>query len=99
MQSLWIPGTVLVFFRLKLSCSLFYEKYILIYTEVKDFQMLIFIFRFKKFDHRYLRKILIRKNLPKSSIVSLYKKLEMKQAIEMVEMGILSSTTFPTPHL
>nr|XP_036875805.1 sodium/hydrogen exchanger 4 isoform X3 [Manis javanica] len=55
--------------------------------------------KFKKFDHRYLRKILIRKNLPKSSIVSLYKKLEMKQAIEMVEMGILSSTTFPTPHL
>ncbi|KAK2495565.1 hypothetical protein MC885_003357, partial [Smutsia gigantea] len=55
--------------------------------------------KFKKFDHRYLRKILIRKNLPKSSIVSLYKKLEMKQAIEMVEMGILSSTTFTTPHL
>uniref|UniRef100_A0A8D2D445 Sodium/hydrogen exchanger n=1 Tax=Sciurus vulgaris TaxID=55149 RepID=A0A8D2D445_SCIVU len=50
--------------------------------------------KFKKFDHRYLRKILIRKNLPKSSIVSLYKKLEMKQAIEMVETGILSSTAF-----
>uniref|UniRef100_A0A2R9B221 Sodium/hydrogen exchanger n=1 Tax=Pan paniscus TaxID=9597 RepID=A0A2R9B221_PANPA len=53
---------------------------------------------FKKFDHRYLRKILIRKNLPKSSIVSLYKKLEMKQAIEMVETGILSSTAFSIPH-
>ncbi|XP_046276029.1 sodium/hydrogen exchanger 4 isoform X2 [Marmota monax] len=50
--------------------------------------------KFKKFDHRYLRKILIRKNQPKSSIVSLYKKLEMKQAIEMVETGILSSTAF-----
>ncbi|KAM6179900.1 sodium/hydrogen exchanger 4 [Erethizon dorsatum] len=50
--------------------------------------------KFKKFDHKYLRKILIRKNLPKSSIVSLYKKLEMKQAIEMVETGILSSTAF-----
>nr|XP_012595911.1 sodium/hydrogen exchanger 4 [Microcebus murinus] len=55
--------------------------------------------KFKKFDHRYLRKILIRKNLPKSSIVSLYKKLEMKQAIEMVETGILSSTAFSVPHL
>ncbi|XP_008062968.1 sodium/hydrogen exchanger 4 [Carlito syrichta] len=54
--------------------------------------------KFKKFDHRYLRKILIRKNLPKSSIVSLYKKLEMKQAIEMVETGILSSTAFSVPH-
>lgn len=54
--------------------------------------------KFKKFDHRYLRKILIRKNMPKSSIVSLYKKLEMKQAIEMVETGILSSTAFSIPH-
>ncbi|KAM4866785.1 sodium/hydrogen exchanger 4 [Thomomys bottae] len=54
--------------------------------------------KFKKFDHRYLRKILIRKNLPKSSIVSLYKKLEMKQAIEMVETGILTSTAFSIPH-
>ncbi|XP_007957680.1 sodium/hydrogen exchanger 4 [Orycteropus afer afer] len=54
--------------------------------------------KFKKFDHRYLRKILIRSNQPKSSIVSLYKKLEMKQAVEMVEMGILSSTAFLTPH-
>ncbi|XP_025724555.1 sodium/hydrogen exchanger 4 [Callorhinus ursinus] len=54
--------------------------------------------KFKKFDHRYLRKILIRKNQPKSSIVSLYKKLEMKQAIEMVETGILSSTAFSVPH-
>ncbi|KFO37782.1 sodium/hydrogen exchanger 4 isoform X2 [Fukomys damarensis] len=54
--------------------------------------------KFKKFDHKYLRKILIRKNLPKSSIVSLYKKLEMKQAIEMVETGILSSTAFSVPY-
>ncbi|KAL2774354.1 sodium/hydrogen exchanger 4 precursor [Daubentonia madagascariensis] len=54
--------------------------------------------KFKKFDHRYLRKILIRKNLPKSSIVSLYKKLEMKQAIEKVETGILSSAAFSVPH-
>ncbi|TKC36289.1 hypothetical protein EI555_006419, partial [Monodon monoceros] len=54
--------------------------------------------KFKKFDHKYLRKILIRENLPKSSIVSLYKKLEMKQAIEMAETGILSSTAFSMPH-
>ncbi|KAM5227824.1 sodium/hydrogen exchanger 4 [Ctenodactylus gundi] len=54
--------------------------------------------KFKKFDHKYLRKILIRKNQPKSSIVSLYKKLEMKQAIEMVETGILSSTAFSVPY-
>ncbi|KAM9211765.1 sodium/hydrogen exchanger 4 [Dugong dugon] len=53
--------------------------------------------KFKKFDHRYLRKILIRSNQPKSSIVSLYKKLEMKQAIEMVETGMLSSTSFSMP--
>nr|XP_020730630.1 sodium/hydrogen exchanger 4 [Odocoileus virginianus texanus] len=54
--------------------------------------------KFKKFDHKYLRKILIRKNLPKSSLVSLYKKLEMKQAIEMVESGVLSSTAFSIPY-
>ncbi|XP_019825398.2 sodium/hydrogen exchanger 4 [Bos indicus] len=54
--------------------------------------------KFKKFDHKYLRKILIRNNLPKSSLVSLYKKLEMKQAVEMVESGVLSSTAFSTPH-
>ncbi|XP_006870794.1 PREDICTED: sodium/hydrogen exchanger 4 [Chrysochloris asiatica] len=54
--------------------------------------------KFKKFDHRYLRKILIRRNQPKSSIVSLYKKLEMKQAIEMVETGILNSVSFSIPH-
>ncbi|XP_031224693.1 sodium/hydrogen exchanger 4 [Mastomys coucha] len=54
--------------------------------------------KFKKFDHRYLRKILIRRNLPKSSIVSLYKKLEMKQAIEMVETGILSTVASPIPY-
>ncbi|XP_032330115.1 sodium/hydrogen exchanger 4 isoform X1 [Camelus ferus] len=54
--------------------------------------------KFKKFDHKYLRKILIRKNLPKSSIVSLYKKLEVKQAIEMAETGVLSSAGFSVPR-
>ncbi|XP_012875194.1 PREDICTED: sodium/hydrogen exchanger 2 [Dipodomys ordii] len=46
---------------------------------------------FKKFDDRYLRKLLIRENQPKSSIVSLYKKLEIKHAIEMAETGMIST--------
>ncbi|XP_063314586.1 sodium/hydrogen exchanger 2-like [Pelobates fuscus] len=44
--------------------------------------------KFKRFDEKYLRKLLIRENEPTSSIVSLYKKLEIKQAIEMAETGI-----------
>lgn len=72
---------------------MFRDKSITIHME-----MSVLMFRFKKFDHRYLRKILIRRNLPKSSIVSLYKKLEMKQAIEMVETRILTSAALPTPY-
>lgn len=49
------------------------------------------IYRFKKFDDKYLRKLLIRENQPKSSIVSLYKKLEIKHAIEMAETGMIST--------
>ncbi|CAM2096547.1 unnamed protein product [Caretta caretta] len=47
--------------------------------------------RFKKFDNTYLKKILIRGNQPQSSIVSLYKKMEIKQAIDMAENGMTSS--------
>ncbi|XP_072807334.1 sodium/hydrogen exchanger 2 [Vicugna pacos] len=47
--------------------------------------------KFKKFDDKYLRKLLIRENQPKSSIVSLYKKLEIKHAIEMAETGMMSA--------
>uniref|UniRef100_A0A8C3T0T0 Sodium/hydrogen exchanger n=1 Tax=Chelydra serpentina TaxID=8475 RepID=A0A8C3T0T0_CHESE len=47
--------------------------------------------RFKKFDTKYLKKILIRENQPKSSIVSLYKKMEIKQAIELAESGMIIS--------
>ncbi|XP_045301526.1 sodium/hydrogen exchanger 2 [Leopardus geoffroyi] len=47
--------------------------------------------KFKKFDDKYLRKLLIRENQPKSSIVSLYKKLEIKHAIEMAETGMIST--------
>lgn len=48
------------------------------------------MYRFKKFDNKYLRRLLIRENQPKSSIVSLYKKLEIKHAIEMAESGMIS---------
>ncbi|CAI9590496.1 unnamed protein product, partial [Staurois parvus] len=44
--------------------------------------------KFKQFDQKYLRRLLVRENEPKSSIVSLYKKLEIKQAIEMAESGL-----------
>ncbi|XP_069493030.1 sodium/hydrogen exchanger 4-like isoform X2 [Ambystoma mexicanum] len=43
--------------------------------------------KYKKFDNKFLRRILIRENQPKSSILTLYKKLELKQAIEMTEIG------------
>ncbi|KAG8451852.1 hypothetical protein GDO86_003880 [Hymenochirus boettgeri] len=44
--------------------------------------------KFKRFDEKFLRILLIRENEPISSIVTLYKKLEIKQAIEMAETGI-----------
>ncbi|XP_015266426.1 PREDICTED: sodium/hydrogen exchanger 2 isoform X1 [Gekko japonicus] len=47
--------------------------------------------KFMKFDKKYLRKLLIRENQPKSSIVTLYKKLEIKHAIEMAETGMIST--------
>uniref|UniRef100_A0A7M4F731 Sodium/hydrogen exchanger n=1 Tax=Crocodylus porosus TaxID=8502 RepID=A0A7M4F731_CROPO len=47
--------------------------------------------KFIKFDKKYIRRLLIRENQPKSSIVSLYKKLEIKHAIEMAESGMIST--------
>ncbi|XP_074847491.1 sodium/hydrogen exchanger 2 isoform X2 [Carettochelys insculpta] len=47
--------------------------------------------KFKKFDNKFLRRLVIRENQPKSSIVSLYKKLEIKLAIEMAESGMIST--------
>ncbi|XP_068124348.1 sodium/hydrogen exchanger 2-like [Hyperolius riggenbachi] len=44
--------------------------------------------KFKQFDAKFLRRLLVREHEPKSSIVSLYKKLEIKQAIEMAESGL-----------
>ncbi|XP_074839363.1 sodium/hydrogen exchanger 4 [Carettochelys insculpta] len=52
--------------------------------------------KFKKFDNKYLKKILLRKNQPKSSILSLYKKLEIKQAVEMAESGMIHSSASTT---
>lgn len=41
--------------------------------------------RFKKFNDRVLRRILLRDNRAESSIVSLYKKLELQNAIELLD--------------
>ncbi|XP_071426047.1 sodium/hydrogen exchanger 4 isoform X2 [Pithys albifrons albifrons] len=49
--------------------------------------------KFKKFDNKYLKKILIREHQPKSSLVSLYKKMEIKLAIEMAESGMKTSNS------
>lgn len=49
--------------------------------------------RFKKFNDRILRRILVRDNRAESSIVALYKKLELQNAIELLDtpMGDLSA--------
>lgn len=47
----------------------------------------------RKFDRSYLAKLLIRGNEPKNSIVALYKKLELKHAIQMAESGELSKVS------
>nr|XP_033805313.1 sodium/hydrogen exchanger 2-like [Geotrypetes seraphini] len=44
--------------------------------------------KFNKFDKKYLQKLLLQNNQPESSIISLYKKLELKQAIELAELGL-----------
>uniref|UniRef100_A0A8B9FSV1 Sodium/hydrogen exchanger n=1 Tax=Amazona collaria TaxID=241587 RepID=A0A8B9FSV1_9PSIT len=49
--------------------------------------------KFKKIDNKYLKKILIREHQPKSSIVSLYKKMEIKLAIEMAESSMKAPET------
>ncbi|KAM9320020.1 sodium/hydrogen exchanger 4 [Gastrophryne carolinensis] len=49
--------------------------------------------KFKIVDNKFLRKALIRENLPMSSIVSLHKKLEIKQAIEMTITGMERDTS------
>lgn len=41
--------------------------------------------RFKKYNDQVLRRILLRDNRAESSIVSLYKKLELQNAIELLD--------------
>ncbi|KAI2660485.1 Sodium/hydrogen exchanger 2 [Labeo rohita] len=41
--------------------------------------------KFMKFNNRIIRKILIRDNRPESSIVALYKKLELQNAMEILD--------------
>lgn len=41
--------------------------------------------RFMKFNNRILRKILIRDSRAESSIVALYKKLELQNAMEILD--------------
>ncbi|XP_048350290.1 sodium/hydrogen exchanger 4 [Sphaerodactylus townsendi] len=55
--------------------------------------------KFKRFDNRFLKRILIHKHQPKSSLVSLYKKMELKEVIEMVESGMMKSTSSKLPAL
>ncbi|XP_017293609.1 sodium/hydrogen exchanger 2 isoform X2 [Kryptolebias marmoratus] len=49
--------------------------------------------KFKKFNDRVLRRILLRDNRAESSIVSLYKRLELQNAIELLDtpMGDISA--------
>ncbi|XP_073454198.1 sodium/hydrogen exchanger 2-like [Aquarana catesbeiana] len=46
--------------------------------------------KFEYFNNKYLGRILLRENQPKSSIVLLYEKLEKKHAIELAEAGQLA---------
>ncbi|XP_063160427.1 sodium/hydrogen exchanger 4 [Candoia aspera] len=55
--------------------------------------------KFKKFDNNFLKKILLHKHQPKSSLVSLYKKLEIKQVVEMVESGAMTPRTSKSSSL
>ncbi|XP_073702051.1 sodium/hydrogen exchanger 2 [Garra rufa] len=41
--------------------------------------------KFMKFNNRIIRKILVRDNRPESSIVALYKKLELQNAMEILD--------------
>ncbi|KAG8137490.1 hypothetical protein E2320_004730 [Naja naja] len=53
----------------------------------------------RKFDNNFLKKILLHKQQPKSSLVSLYKKLEIRQVIEMVESGSMTPTASKSSSL
>uniref|UniRef100_A0A8D0BAG2 Sodium/hydrogen exchanger n=1 Tax=Salvator merianae TaxID=96440 RepID=A0A8D0BAG2_SALMN len=55
--------------------------------------------KFKKFDDKFLKRILLHKRQPKSSLVSLYKKLEMRQVMEMLESGEINPFAPKPPSL
>ncbi|XP_041822134.1 sodium/hydrogen exchanger 2-like isoform X2 [Chelmon rostratus] len=52
--------------------------------------------KFKKFNDRVLRRILIRDNRAESSIVSLYKKLELQNAIELLDTPVGDLSAAPS---
>lgn len=49
------------------------------------FDILFSYFRFMIFNNRFLRRILIRDSRAESSIVALYKKLELQNAMEILD--------------
>ncbi|XP_039599832.1 sodium/hydrogen exchanger 2 isoform X1 [Polypterus senegalus] len=57
--------------------------------------------KFKKFNDKFLRRILIKENKPQSSIVSLYKKLELQNALELLETAgeISAAPSLTSLHL
>ncbi|XP_077470115.1 sodium/hydrogen exchanger 2-like [Stigmatopora argus] len=52
--------------------------------------------KFKKFNDRVLRRILLRDNRAESSIVSLYKKLELKTAIDLLDTSVGDLSAAPS---
>uniref|UniRef100_A0A3B4UE80 Sodium/hydrogen exchanger n=1 Tax=Seriola dumerili TaxID=41447 RepID=A0A3B4UE80_SERDU len=52
--------------------------------------------KFKKFNDRVLRRILLRDNRAESSIVSLYKKLELQNAIEILDTPVADLSAAPS---
>ncbi|XP_035496359.2 sodium/hydrogen exchanger 2-like [Scophthalmus maximus] len=52
--------------------------------------------KFKKFNDRFLRRILLRDNRAESSIVSLYKKLELQNAIDFLDTPVGDLSAAPS---
>ncbi|XP_060923086.1 sodium/hydrogen exchanger 2-like [Limanda limanda] len=52
--------------------------------------------KFKKFNDRVLRRILLRDNKAESSIVSLYKKLELQNAIDLLDPPVWDLSAAPS---
>lgn len=54
--------------------------------------------KFMKFNNQIIRKILIRDNRPESSIVALYKKLELQNAMEILDSMSGDISAPPSPN-